>query len=161
MTRTLARAAAFALLAAGATPVCAQSPGGAHCELTATPLVFGRYTPQSAAPADFTATLTVSCSVEGADPVAVDGSVALLGDGAGRRLAAGSGELRYQLYLDPARSRPWGDGTGHGETASVRVTVGRNMPHRQTITLYGRILAGQSQAAVGAYVDQIEAVLSY
>lgn len=155
-----ARAAALILIAT-ATPAWSQSAGGAHCEMTATPLAFGRYTPQSAAPADFTATLSVSCSVQGTDPVAVSGSVALPGDAAGRRLDAGSGELRYQLYLDPARSRPWGDGTGDGETAPVRGTAGPNAPYRQTITLYGRILARQSRATVGTYVDQIEAVLSY
>lgn len=151
----------LAAAAAAATPAASQSASGAHCEMAATPLAFGRYAPQSAAPADFTATVTVTCSAEGADPVVVEGAVALLGDAAGRRLAAESGDLRYQLYLDPARSRPWGDGAGGGETAPVSGTAGPNSPYRQTITIYGRILARQSQAMVGAYVDQIEAVLSY
>lgn len=160
MKRTLACAAAVMTLAA-APPASSQGAGGAQCEMTATPLAFGRYTPQSGSPADFTATITVTCSSQGTQPVSVEGSVALLGDAAGRRLAAGSGELRYQLYLDPARSRPWGDGMGGGETAPVSGTVGPNAVYRQTITIYGRILARQVQASVGTYLDQIEAVLTY
>ena len=156
----LAPTMAVVMLAA-ATPALSQAAGGANCEMTATPLAFGRYTPQSGSPADFTATVTVTCSSQGVDPVAVEGSVALLGDAAGRRLTSGAAELRYQLYLDPARTRPWGDGTGGGETAPVSGTAGANAPYRQTITLYGRILARQTLASVGAYSDQIEAVLTY
>lgn len=160
MKRGLVCAAALTAFAA-ATPAWSLGAGGAHCEMTATPLAFGRYSPTSDSPADFTATLTVTCSSQGAEPVAVEGAIALLGGATGRRLAGASGELRYQLYLDPARSRPWGDGAGGGQTAPVSGSVGPNTVFRQTTTIYGRILARQSQATVGAYSDRIDAVLQY
>lgn len=142
-------------------PALAQDAAGAHCELSATPLVFGRYSPTSGSPSDFTATLTVACASPSGEPVAIEGSIALLGSPTERRLAGGSGELRYQLYLDAGRSRLWGDGSGGGRTAPVSGVVGPNTVFRQTITIYGRILARQTNATVGAYSDQIEAVLQY
>lgn len=155
-------ALAAALMASTATaPAWAQGAGGAHCELAATPLAFGRYSPTSGSPADFTATLTVTCVSPSAEPVAIEGSIALLGGATGRRLADGQGELRYQLYLDPARSRPWGDGVGAGTTVPVSGVAGANAVFRQTVTIYGRILARQSHAAVGDYADRIEAVFQY
>ncbi len=144
-----------------AQPASAQGASAAHCALAATPLAFGAYSPTSGAPADFTATLTVTCTASGAEAAPVEGTISLLGGASGRRLTSGARSLRYQLYLDPARSVPWGDGAGGGRTASVSGVVSPNTAFRQSITIYGRILARQSRTAVGAYTDQIEAILTY
>lgn len=160
MTRNMALMAALVALAL-AQPAAAQGTGAARCTLAATPLAFGSYSPTSGAPTDFTATLTVTCTGSGTESAPVEGTITLPGGASGRRLVSGDRSLRYQLYVDPARSIPWSDGVGGGRTASVSGVVSPNTVFRQSITIYGRILARQSDAAVGAYADQIEAILTY
>ncbi len=66
----------------------------------------------------------------------------------------------YQLYLDPARTTLWGNGGGSG-TVPVSGVAGPTTPFRQTLTVYGRILARQSGVMTGHYTDQFLAVLNY
>ena len=138
-----------------------QGVGGTSCGFAATPLAFGGYTASSSSPADFTATLTVTCTGSGPGLVPVRATVALLGGSSERRLAVGAGRLRYQLYLDPARTVLWGDGAGGSQTAAVSGVVGPSTVFRWSLTVYGRLLARQSDALAGAYADQITAVLNY
>jgi spore coat protein U-like protein len=149
----------LALLAS--TPALGQGGGGASCTLTATPLAFGTYAPSSGQPADFSATLTVTCVSSGSTPVPVKATIALSGGESGRRLTGGTRSLRYQVYLDPARTMPWGDGAGDGAVASVSGLVSSQAVLRQTFTLYGRILGRQNDARVGDYSDRITAILTY
>jgi spore coat protein U-like protein len=149
----------LAALAAGP----ARASGGANCSVSATPLAFGKYVPTSTSPADFTATISVTCTTSGPTPAAIRGTIALAG-GTGpsvRQLTDGVHRLRYQLYLDPTRSVLWGDGNGGSSTASLSGIVAPTTPFRQVLTVYGRILARQSGAPVGLYADQITAVLNY
>lgn len=139
----------------------AQTSGDVQCHLAATPLDFGRYSSTTGAPSDVTLTLTVTCAGTSGEAVAVEGSVALVGGAIDRRLEGGAGELRYQLYLDAARSRPWGDGVSGGLAAPVSGLVAPNASFRQTITIYGRILGRQRNATAGRYADRIDAVLQY
>jgi spore coat protein U-like protein len=140
----------------------ARAGGGAGCILAATPLAFGQYVPYQNAPDDFTATITVTCTSSGDAPVPISGSISLTGPGApsDRELTDGPNRLRYQLFLDPSRTAPWGDGGGDGARPIFGV-VGPAAPFRQTITVYGRILARQSGALVGNYTGQIVVVLNY
>jgi spore coat protein U-like protein len=134
---------------------------GANCSLVTTPLAFGKYDPSVGAPADFTATITVTCTASGITPVAIHGSITLAGAGgfASRQLASGAQHLRYQLYVDPGRTVPWGDGSG--DALSVSGVAGPTAPFRQAVTVYGRILARQTTAHVGAYTDLIIFVMNY
>lgn len=157
-------AAAFRL--AGLLPVAALWPApaiaaeGVSCTLSTTSLAFGRYVPSRNAPLDFTATLSLRCSALGQTPAPVEGTIALLGPSA-RSLAGGQNRLRYQLFVDPARTIAWGDGSGNTSTKAISGLVGPATPMRATFTVYGRVLARQSNAQVGSYSDQITAVLSY
>jgi spore coat protein U-like protein len=139
----------IALAVAGLVPAPAFAAGGANCGLFATPLAF-------------TATITVTCSASGTTPVPISGTINLTGAGgpAGRHLTDGAHQLRYQLYRDPARSASWGDGGGVG-AVSISGVVGPTTPFRQALTVYGRILARQSDAGVGKYVDHFTVVLNY
>jgi spore coat protein U-like protein len=154
---------ATAVLLVVLTPQLSVAAGGASCSLTATPLVFGNYVPFSSRPADFTATVTVTCTTSGAAPVPLQASIAVIGKGgpSGRRLSNGVYALRYQLYLDPARTMPLGDGSGGGDVISMSSVVSYNAPFRRAFAVYGRILARQSGATVGHYVDRITAILTY
>ncbi len=141
----------------------ARAGNGTSCFLSITPLAFGKYVPFASSPSDFTATIMVNCTTSSALSVPIHGTIILAGaDGPfSRRLNTGSHSLRYQLYLDPARTLLWGDGNGGSGTGSVSGTVSENIPFRQILIVYGRIQARQSYAHVDTYADQIIAVLNY
>jgi spore coat protein U-like protein len=154
------------LMALGAfvalAPGLAHAGAGASCAISATSLAFGRYVPSRSSPSDFTATISMTCTASGAVAVPIVGVISLTGSGPlGRELADGPNHLRYQLFLDPARTVLWGDGGGASHTKTVTGVVGVTTPFRAMLTVYGRILARQPDAVVGAYADQITAVLSY
>ena len=139
----------------------ADAAGGANCTVSTTPLEFGQYVPSHAGPLDFTATLTIACIASGPDSASVAGTISLINSGgpSGRELAAGHDRLRYQLFMDPARTIPWGDGAMQAKSMSA--VVGPGSEWRQSFTIYGRILARQSHANVGRYTDNITVVLNY
>jgi spore coat protein U-like protein len=153
----------IALTVTALAPAPARAAGGASCGIAATPLAFGNYVPSSGSPTDFTATITVTCTASGATPVPVSGTINLTGAGgpAGRHLTDGPHQLRYQLYLDPARSVPWENGGGGVGAASISGAVSPTTPFRQAVTVYGRILARQSEAHVGNYADHLTVILNY
>lgn len=150
---------AHALIALALLAVAAPAnAGGANCVISTTALAFGQYVPSRNAPADFTATLTLACTATGASSATFEGTISLIGAGQGRELADGPHRLRYQLFADPARAIPWGEGSS---AKAVSGLVGPNTPLRASFTIYGRILARQPNAQVGNYTDQITAVLNY
>jgi spore coat protein U domain-containing protein, fimbrial subunit CupE1/2/3/6 len=157
--RALAALMALAVLA----PWPARAAGGATCSVSTTPLVFGKYVPSATSPSDFTATITLTCAASGTTPVPIHATIALTsaGGASARRLTAGARQLRYQLYLDPAKTVLWGDGSSGNDVATVSGVVDRTTPFRQAFTVYGRILARQSSTLVGNYGDQITVVLHY
>jgi len=150
-------------LCAVLSPMPAGAGGGANCSLSSTPLVFGTYVPFSSSPSDFTATITVTCNASATVPAPIHGTVTLTGTTgpSDRRLTSGAYRLRYQLYLDPARTSLWGDGSGGSGTVSISGVVNPTTPFRQALTVYGRILARQPRALAGSYADQITVVLNY
>lgn len=154
-------AAALSLLSIP-TAASARSSGSVTCVLTVTPLQFGEYVPFLGAPTDFTATLTVTCTTTGTAAEPWNGTIALIGAGrpSGRQLRQGSRPLDYGLYLNPARTVPWGGG-GEGAVLPVSGTVGPTTPYRHTMVVYGRIPALQTSATVGRYSDQMTALLDY
>ena len=139
-------------------------PGAASCTLSSTPLAFGHYSPLSAAPSDFTATVTVTCGTSSPQAVTIDGQLSLIGDPAERRLTSHdplNGKLRYRLYLDPARSILWGDGSGSGRAVPVVGTASAGATFRRSVTIYGRLLARQRQAPTGQYGDDIQIAFDF
>lgn len=149
------------LIALGPAP--AHARGGLGCRISTTALAFGQYVPSRNGASDFTATVEVTCTASGTTSVPIVGSISLTGRGgnARRELSDGQHRLRYQLFLDPARTILWGDGSGGTRTKSITGVAGGATPFRETVVVYGRILARQSDAAVGNYTDQIIAVLNY
>lgn len=143
--------------------VSAHSSSSVTCGLAITPLQFGEYLPYLGAASDFTATLTLTCTTSGAASELWDGSIALVGTrrpGA-RELKNGPQLLIYRLYLDPARTLPWGDRSGEGTVLPVSGAVGPAAPYRQTIVIYGRVSALQTSAMAGQYADHVTAFLDY
>jgi spore coat protein U-like protein len=159
----LAIAASALPMLSTSTTALARSNGSVTCALAITPLQFGEYVPFLGAPSDFSATITVTCATSGMAAEPWDGTIALIGAGrpGGLQLRQGSHPLDYRLYLDPARTLPWGDGSGEGAALPVSGMVGPTTPYRHTIVVYGRIPALQTSATVGRYSDQITALLDY
>ncbi len=76
------------------------------------------------------------------------------GGGSQRRMAGGQAGLSYQLYLDPAHSQPWGDGTG--DSSVIQGAANGN----QSFAIYGRIAAG-AETVPGAYSDVLVVTVTY
>jgi len=153
--------AALALGPPGAST--SRAAAGAMCGVSATGLDFGNYHGTSPTPTEVTGTIVVTCTAPGQAPVPVAFSVALLGtspDGA-RRMASARSSLRYRLYLDPARTVEWGDGSAGTATLDGRGVVSGGSPLRQSFTVYGRLLARQVGVRAGRHVDVVAVLLTY
>jgi spore coat protein U-like protein len=142
----------FAAIAASAAPICTVST---------VPVAFGAYSPLDGIARDSVGSVAVSCG--DAPSSTISYSIALspgAGTYASRTLVSGAHSLRYNLYLDPARTLVWGDGTGGSSTIgdSYAVVVS---PTIRTYPAYGRIPGGQTHAHVGSYGDSIIVTVSF
>jgi spore coat protein U-like protein len=158
-----AERAALALLAA-------LTAGGAHaattCNVAAQPVAFGSLSMPSASAYDGVGAVSVTCSATTL-PLALITFTASLGTSTGsgsftRALTrAGGGTLQYQLYRDTSRTQVWGDGSGGTHTAGGTVLLLLlNQQATTTLTVFGRIPAGQSPAS-GAYSDSVTVTVDY
>jgi spore coat protein U-like protein len=122
------------------------------CALSAGTLAFGAYSPASRQ--DASASVSVNCTNTAPYQVSLGGGQNL--DGGVRRLAGPGGSfLSYGLYNDSARSAAWGDGTSLGAKRT-----GTGTGNAQSLTVYGRIPAGQ-YSAPGAYSDSVVVTVEY
>lgn len=122
--------------------------------LTADNINFGNYNPLSASNTDATGNIQITCTNN------TSYSVALSSGGSGsystRQLNdGGSNNLNYNLYTSASYSTVWGDGTGSSDT--VDQTGSGN---QDTLTVYGRLPAGQS-VANASYSDTINVTVTY
>lgn len=123
--------------------------GSAHaaCTIfTAVGPAFGTYDTLSSAPLDAAGTISYQCSPP---KPTVQISTGSSGSYSARTMRSGAATLRYNLYLDAARTMVWGDGsTGTFTDSPNPGNVTRSIP------VYGRIPANQD-AAAGSYSDTI------
>lgn len=127
----------------------------ASCTVTTSPVAFGSVNTLGSA-VDATGGLTVTCT-NGTDWSAAAG--AGTGPGAsvvGRKMSAGSDILNYSLYVDSNRTSVWGDGS-----ASSAPITDEGTGSAQSVTIYGRVQAGQSAARAGSYSDTVAVTVSY
>ncbi len=122
-----------------------------RCKVSATPINFGVYLPLDPSPLDSVGTVTALCQ-GGLGIIRFHLSPGNSGDAANRFLVNGAYPLSYNIFVDPARTRIWGDGTG-GTSEAVREQTRRGRM-RHEVTAYGRIPTRQN-AAPGPYVDDI------
>ena len=132
-------------------PLLVAVPAAAGCDAALSMVDFGRV--EFRRDGEITGRLTVTCSEPGSFEVA-----ASAGNGDfGERLMRGpkGDELRYNLYVDPARRRVWGDGIAGG-TARIAGTSDGRKP--ETFTIYGKLPAGQA-VAPGGYRDSVQVTI--
>jgi spore coat protein U-like protein len=139
------------------SPALANGDSGVTCTASNTLINFGQYDVLADAPLDGAGSFTVTCSQSGNQPVAVVYS-AKLATAPPRRLSplAGTDRLSYDVYVDAARTLPWGDGTVGTFVISGAVTV----PARSSVTdapkfYYGRISPGGQDVSTALFYGQI------
>lgn len=124
------------------------------CTINATPLLFGKYTPEAIK--NGVARLTVNCLGTGA----VNYKISLMqGHGnqyAERQLKSAARSLTYNVFLDPACSVIWGDGTQG--TAVIRSAGNSPLTHSHVV--YGCMPARQRFRAA-TYTDALTVNLEY
>jgi spore coat protein U-like protein len=144
----LAPAAALALALIATMPAHAAP----DCDASVSGVDFGRFDYKDGG--DITGQLTVTCD----RPTAFEVS-ASPGYGSYRErtmLGPRSAVLRYNLYVDAARRRVWGDGETGG---TARITGQSDGRKAVTYTIYGRIPGGQT-VRPGGYRDTVKVSVS-
>lgn len=152
-------AAAFATPASAGTQssnLSVSATVSANCSISTTPLDFGSIDTLSASAVDGTGGVSITCTNGSSWAASAD-----VGSGSGatfasRRMSAGSDTLNYTLYTDAGRTTVWGDGSG--STATVDDT---GTGASQSITIYGRIPAGQTSVPAGDYADTVSVTVTY
>ncbi|MDN4633401.1 spore coat U domain-containing protein [Sphingomonas sp. PsM26] len=143
--------AALLLLAAVLVPAQGAHAQADGCTMTAQDLTLGRYDPLSNLPQDAVSSISVRCAV--ATPFVIT-----LGPGngtyAGRTMIGGNQALLYNLFLDPARTTVWGDGS-NGSSSFSQDTTGGVFP------VYARAPGGQIRLKPGTYVDIVTVTITY
>ncbi|HUR40815.1 MAG TPA: spore coat U domain-containing protein [Verrucomicrobiae bacterium] len=132
----------------------------ASCVVMVTDLPFGAYRYNAGAPVDTTGSVSVECTdVAGGGPVGYTIALATGSSGnyAFRVMAGDGGELHYNVYVDGARTRVWGDDSGGSEAVAGTAIPPAPSDH----PLFARIPAMQTGMGPGAYADQLTVLVSY
>lgn len=137
----------FAAIQTTSMPVSVNVMPG--CIITATPLVFGLYNPNSAISTKSIARLNLLCTLNTPYDIALDQGA---GDSATTRLRTMSGpgfaSIRYTLSQNPTHTINWGN------TVGVDTALRTGTGIKQYLTVYGEIPAKQN-VEIGAYRDVV------
>lgn len=136
--------------------IMASGAQAASCQVSASAVSFGSFSPLTLNFVDSTGNITVSCTDVAGYSIALsagNGSYSL------RSMVSGIHALEYNLYRDAARQQVWGDGSGGNyAVTAVNPVDGQNYVY----TVYGRIpLITQRGAHVGTYTDTIGIIVNY
>jgi spore coat protein U-like protein len=159
----LARSArSIAIVGLVLAPASAQA--AVDCTVEATPLSFGAFSPLDGDAHDSDAWITVACySDTGSEStsyeIALDAGSA--GSFASRAMNSGGNALAYNLYRDAGRTMVWGSGSSAQSVTDNLALDSANVTYSKDYPVYGRVLAGQSQAHIGTYTDNVTITISY
>jgi spore coat protein U-like protein len=137
----------------GTAPFTVTANVVASCSVSATTLDFGSAGVLQSY-IDSTNTLSVTCSATVPYSVSLDGGLSGATDPTQRKMKKASEAVTYGLYLDAARSQPWGNSVGTN-TAS-----GTGSGFAQTYTVYGQVKP-QATPSPGTYTDTIVVTVAY
>jgi spore coat protein U-like protein len=154
---TVAASAALAVAAIGAV-LCARDARAIPpaCSVSVeSAIAFGAYDPLSTAPLDSTGTILLEQCAPGQVTISI--GTGQSGSYAPRAMRGAGGDvLAYNLFLDAARTRVWGDGT----TAGTSRWPSASSDKGKRLTVYARVFAGQDVPA-GAYADTLTVTIDY
>ena len=163
--RALRRGAAVAFF------LCCSSAEAGTCTIqSVNGLAFGNYNPLSASPTSTNGSINLSCQLSPVLPLPFTATISLSTGSsisyAQRKMApsAGASRLNYNIYLDPAYSVVFGDGSA-GTQVAQRCTplFGLGCGSESTATnvpMYGLVPAGQN-VSVGSYLDSIIVTVAF
>jgi len=142
--------------------ITVQANVAANCTISAGTVSFGSYDPavgNVSTPLDAEGTFTVKCTKGTA--ATIDLGVGANASVSTRRMLGGGDYLTYELYRDSSRSAVWGTGTG--ENLNPYEADGGTAPNagNRTVTVYGRVPAGQVNIGSGAYSDTVVATINF
>ena len=126
------------------------------CSLSSvTGVSFGTYSVFDTAPVSSAGSLTYVCTgVQASDRVTIELSIDSE-DTALRTMTAGVHALRYQLFLDPARTIIWGTGAG-GTSSYGPIAPAEATP--TVVPIYG-VLPARQDIPAGSYHDTVVVTL--
>lgn len=134
----------------------------ADCTVETRDMDFGIYDPTSSQPSETSGSIALRCTC-GSElcgdlhySLAISGGDAAAPDRAMAHDGPGGGGLRFELYLDPARSIPWGSGDRAISGTFRPGLFGETMQ----IMIYGRIPPLQ-RVAPGHYSDVGQVVMTF
>lgn len=134
-------------------PACAAS-----CRFTAaSSLPFGDYDVFSPSDVDVMGLFALSCSSNSVPFLITLSRGSHAGGFSPRYLSNGVSTLAYNIYVDPGRTKIWGDGT---MGSNVYIGVSASKDHASAFYDYAAIPAGQN-VAVGSYSDSVTATLEF
>jgi spore coat protein U-like protein len=120
-----------------------------QCTVTAADLAFGTVDPLGGN-VDQTTTVTVRCTKNTSYTVGLNAGTTAGASLAQRLMANGSDTMNYNLYTDAARTTVWGNSAAAPTWVSG---TGAGMGTAQALTVYGRVPSGQTNLAVGSFVE--------
>ncbi len=124
---------------------------GATCNVATGPVNFGFYNPTQGQASDANGDVTATCT--SGTPYSIGLGAGQSGDFAQRTMRDGANPLAYSLYTDSSYLTVWDDTTN--------VVSGVGTGFAQSITVFGRILAGQTNVTVGNYSDIVAVTITY
>jgi spore coat protein U-like protein len=141
----------------GAFPFTASATVPSNCRAyTSTDLDFGSIPGLMTSNSDQTSTIGMTCTGRTAWQVGLNNGNNASGSIRRMRLGASGNYVVYELYNDPGRS----SATRWGNTLNVDTRPGTGTGLAQSLTVYGRVPAGQS-ASAGSYSDIITVTVTY
>lgn len=133
------------------------------CTITATPVAFGNYDVTNPSPLSAFGSITYSCGTHtpGQRQTPIKDVRIELSRGSSvsfdRAMRNGADHLRYNLFLDAAATRVWGDGS----QGTVVYSMSNLQNHQSyTVTIFGRVFELQDVPA-GLYQDSITATILF
>lgn len=120
-----------------------------NCTISATPLIFGLYNPNSCQPANSTARLKVLCTLNTPYYVTLDQGANYGGTTRLRRMSGPDhSSIKYLLTQNPTHTINWGNVIG----VDAQFGIGNGL--RQTLVVYGQIPPKQN-VDIGSYRDVV------
>ena len=139
--------AALAMMAWGADASAQQL----SCAVIAPSMDFGTYLPMSPTPVDLRGRLRIKCDGRGMAVLRVTMGPGRSGNALERHMTTPGDTLRYNIFLDAARTVVWGDGTG-GTSELRKLVPGNRRNFNEAV--YGRVYANQDPDP-GVYSDDL------
>ena len=127
----------------------------ARCDTSATALAFGPITLLSSQ-TDASSSITVQCTKNSPYTVGLSAGSTTGATIAQRLMANGTNLMLYNLYSNAGRTAIWGDLIGLWVSGT-----GAGLAVPQTLSVYGRVANGQTNLAIGNYLETITVTVTY